>query len=237
MKKILWIIIALLVVVGLGFGLWGYMKAQGAKKDGQEIKEITSGTLDIESIKPGQREISLTPWKTLAEKSPSILSELDKNTVAPDSLKTKAAEYYSAKAKDKYVEAQYLQELLAGQSAMNLKSTNAKSKTEIETTLSTLEKMQNDINQKNLSLGPEFDNTSKSTQQETQNFKRLATDLSSKMTSSSAPIQLGTANLDKSMDDLIMEIINSLNKWVDLRDQISDEVNSIASVFWLNPLW
>jgi hypothetical protein len=234
MKKFivaLLVIVLLLVVV---FGIWGYIKAQDIKKQGSEIDQITSGTLALTPVNQNGAEISLSAWKALSDQSTSVLSRLEKLSAAPDSLKNKASQFYSAKAQDKYKEAQYLNALLVGQRGMDLKSSNPKSKGQIETTLKSLDKMQSELN--NLAVGPDFNTLLRKAEQESAKFKEESTNISSKMSFESPAVQLSSAGLDKAMDELIQAISKSLNSWVDLQNQIRDEISAMSKANWVNPL-
>ena len=119
-KKIFIIVGIITLFAVAGFGVCGYLKAQEVKERGQAMGQIAAGTLNLETLKQDQTEISLLPWKNLSENSTRILKELETVIVAPDDLREKVGEFYSARAKDKYVEAQYLEVLIDVQRKLDL---------------------------------------------------------------------------------------------------------------------
>jgi hypothetical protein len=234
MKKFIGFLLVIIVLIAVIFGIWGYIKAQDIKKQGAEIDQITSGTLALTPVNQNGTEISLSAWKTSSDQAASTLSRLEKLSAAPDSLKNKASQFYSAKAQDKYKEAQYLNSLLVGQRGMDLKSTNPKTKGQIETTLQNLDKMQSELS--SLALGPDFNSLLDKARQESAKFKEESTRISDGMNYDSPGVQLSSAGLDKAMDELIQAISQSLNSWVDLQNQIRDEIGSMSKANWVNPL-
>lgn len=235
MKAIITIIIIVLLLAA-GFGIWGYTKAQEVKKQGKALEQITADTMTLKEINQSDFEISLSDWKNLAEKSSLILSELEKIAAAPEALKNKISQFYSAKTQDKYKEAQYLQFLLDGQRKLDLKSTEPKSKGQIETILKEFDNLQNNLTKNNLSLGPEFDTQTKKLEQEAATYKTILTDLYNKMNSSSPTTQISAAGLDKAVDDLKQAIMKSLNDWVELQNDIKNDISGMANANWVNPL-
>jgi len=191
--------------------------------------------LVLDKINQNDAEIFLSDWKSLAQRATSTRNELENITSVPSPLRDEINQFYSAKTQDKYEEAQYLQALLDGQQKLDLKSIEPRSKGQIETILSEFDKLQNNINQNNLSLGPEFDTQTKKVEQEAATFKTNLTDLNSKMNSASPPTQISSAGLDKAVDDLKQAIIESLNGHVDLQDKIKKEISNLASTNWVNP--
>lgn len=234
MKKFIIVLVTIVLVFAIIFGIWGYIKAQDVKKQGAEVEKITAGTLALTPVNQNATEIALTPWKTLSDQATSVLSRLERLSAAPESLKNKASQFYSAKAQDKYKEAQYLNALLAGQRGMDLKNTNPRSKGQIETTLQNLDKMQAELTR--LSVGPEFDTVLKKAEQESAKFKEEANNIGSKMSYESPGVQLSSAGIDKAMDELIQAISKSLNSFVDLQNEVRGEISSMSKANWVNPL-
>jgi len=238
MKTFLWVIVVLIILGGAGFGIWGYAKAQDAKKQAKELEQITAGTMDLKKIDSNAVEISLSEWKNLSDKAPSMATELASITLVPESLKNEVGDFYSAKAQDKYKEAQYLQVLLEAKRRLGLdaKAGAEKSKGQIETVLKELDNLQNEVNQKNLSLGPEYDTQMKKLEQEVTTFKTSTSDLASKMNFDSPSVQLNSAGLDRAIDELKMAVSKSLNDYVELQDKIKNEISGLATGNWVNPL-
>jgi hypothetical protein len=235
MKKVIIGIIIIILLGVIGLGVWGYLKAQEVKKQNKEIQQITADTLVLEKINQNDTEIALSGWKKLAEKATSTGNDLDNIASAPSSLRESVSQFYGAQAQDKYEEAQYLQFLIDGQQKMDLKSTQPKSKGQIETVLSEFNKLQNNINQNSLSLGPEFNTQMKKAEQEAETFVASLNNLISKMNSESPATQISSAGLDKAADDLKQAIIESLNKHVDLQDKIKKEISDLSNINWVNP--
>jgi type II secretory pathway pseudopilin PulG len=235
MKTAIWIIIVVIILAILGIGILGYIKAQDLKKQGKEVEQITADTMKLMRTNSNDPEISLTDWKNLSDKAPTIKSDFEKITTVPNSLKNNLDQFYSAKAQEKYKEAQYLQFLLEGQSSLDLKNNTPKSKGQIETVLSEFDKLQNNLSQSDLSLGPDFSTMQKKVEQEATAYKSSLTDLASKMDFNSPSVQLNTAGFDKAVDELKMAIVDSLNQWVDLQDSIKQEISDLANKNWVNP--
>jgi hypothetical protein len=236
MKIFTWGLVIALILALLGFGFWGFVEAQEIKKQGQEIQQITSDTLNLETIRQGQAEVSIEPWKNLSEKSSVTLIELEENmSSAPEELKKDAAQYYGAKSEDKYVEVQYLLALIDAQERLDLKSQQPKSKSQIDSILKEFDNIQNSLNQSNLSLGPEFESTLNKVEEEGTLFRDNLTEESNRMNNESPPVQIRPAGLDKAIDDLKQEIIKSLNEWVDLQNKIKEEISNLSSANWVMP--
>lgn len=233
MKKYLWGILIILILAGIGVGVWGYFRANKIKDQAKEIEQITANTLNIEPVKQDESEIPLSTWKNLSDKALAIKTEIDKNSVVPDSLKEKASQYYSAKAQDKYKEIQYLQYLNEFQSEMDLKNNQPKSKGQIETILSKYDQLTKQVI--NLSIGPEFDSSRLKVEQEMAMFKSDLTNMSSRMDYTSPAVQLSSAGLDKAIDELKQELIKSLNDFVDLQNGIKDEIAKLGKASWVMP--
>ncbi|MDH4358886.1 MAG: hypothetical protein OEV37_03045 [Candidatus Berkelbacteria bacterium] len=238
MKKALISIIVIVLLAGAGFGVWGYLKAQNIKKQGEDLRQITSDTLSLKSIEPNDVEVSLEEWKNLSENSSSIRNEMSKISNIPSGLESNLSQFYSDKSQGKYKEAQYLQILLDGQRKLDLqaKTENKKSKGQIETILNELREIQNQINQSNLSLGPEFDLLMKELQQEADSFLSETAKVAEGMNYESPAIQLNAAGLDKTIDELKTAVTKSLNDWVSLQDKIKDEIGKLSTANWVNPL-
>ena len=236
MKKFLIVVGIILICLAAGLGIWGYLKAQEIKKQGDLIERATSETTSLEMVKQDQIEISLLPWKNLAENSSRVLDELENVDFASADLREKIGEFYSAQAKDKYHEAKYMQVLIETQRKLDLKNQQPKSKGQIESILTEFSNMQNIVTENNLSLGPKFNTTYNKVEQEAMTFKSSLTDLSGKMNSQSSPVQLSSAGFDKSVDELKQEIANSLNEWVDLQNEIRNQIGDMKSTNWIMPL-
>ncbi len=234
MKNVLIAIFVAIFVVGIGFWIWGYLKGQEIKKQGQQLEQITSDTLKLATVNSDSFEISLSEWKNLSEKAPSIIDQFETISAASDLLKEKANRFYGAQSQDKYREAQYLQILLNGQRTMDLKNTQSKSKGQIESALKQLEEFQNSLS--DLSLGPEFNEELAKLNQESSTFKESITRLNEQMSYSSSSVQLDSAGLDKAIDELKQALIKTLNDFVDLQNSIRDEIQKMSSTKWFNPL-
>lgn len=230
------LITAVILLLAIGLGLWGFVQAQSIKEKGKEIQEITSGTLVLEEINSGEVEIDLTDWKNLAEKAQSIKNELEKQENSPVELKNKISQFYDAEAQDKYKEVQYLQILLDGQRRLDLKSTEPKSKGQIETILAEFEKMQSSITKNDISLGPKFNTLKTKLDQEAGLYKTNLTDLSNKMNLTSPATQLNVAGFDKAIDELKDALIKSLNEYVELQNEIKNDIANFANTNWIWPL-
>jgi len=236
MKGFLWGILVVVILVAAGLGIWGFVKAQQVKEQGRELQELTADTMVLKEINPSDFEIELAGWRNLAEKAPSIKQELDKISTIPGPLANKVFQFYDAKAQDKYKEAQYLQILLNGQRKLDLKSIEPKSKGQIETILAEFEKMQNNLTQSDISLGPEFNTLKTKLEQEAGTYKTNLTDLYNKMNSSSPATQISAAGLDKAVDDLKDALVKSLNEYVQLQNEIKRDIANLANANWVWPL-
>ncbi len=236
MKKFLIVLVIAIVLAAVGFGAWGYLKAQEFKKQAQQIQQIIEETANLETVNQSDGEVSLNGWKTLSERSVGARTELEDISAISGELKEKVGRFYDAAAKDKYKEAQYLNLLLEGQSEMALKDTTAKSKVQIDNVLKAYDNLQTEITKNNLSLGPQFEVTLSEMEQEAPIFRSTVADLSSKMNSTSPSVQISSANFDKALDGLIQQIVRSLNDWVDLQNEIKNEVSQITKSNWVNPL-
>lgn len=236
MKKFLIVLVIAIVLAAVGFGAWGYLKAQEFKKQAQQIQQIIEETANLETVNQSDGEVSLNGWKTLSERSVGARTELEDISAISGELKEKVGRFYDAAAKDKYKEAQYLNLLLEGQSEMALKDTTAKSKVQIDNVLKAYDNLQTEITKNNLSLGPQFEATLSEMEQEAPIFRSTVADLSSKMNSTSPSVQISSANFDKALDGLIQQIVRSLNDWVDLQNEIKNEVSQITKSNWVNPL-
>lgn len=233
MKKFLWGLLIVIVLAVIGFGIWGYLKASDIKKQGREINEITGNTLNLQTVSMDSADIQLEPWKNLSDKSTDILNQLAQYSAPSDIFKEKARQFYSAKAKDKYGEIQYLQFLKEFQSSMDLKINQPKSKGQIETILTSYDtSMAQSVN---LAVGPEFNSSLEKVRQEAAAYKSNLADLSSRMNYSSPAVQLNSAGLDKAIDQLKQEITLSLNGWVDLQNVIKDEIANMGNANWVMP--
>lgn len=236
MKKAVLATIIIVLVLGAGIGVWGYFKAQQTKEQGKQLQELTADTMALKEINSSDFEIELISWENLAEKSSSILNELGKITAMPEALKNKINQFYSAKAQDKYKEAQYLQFLLDGQRKMGLKENQPKSKGQIETVLAEFDKMQKNLDQNKLTSGPEIDVALTKFHQEAPIFQASIMDIANNMNYSSPGVQLSSAGLDRSIDELKQAIIKSLNDHVNLQNDIKDDISGMANANWVNPL-
>jgi len=236
MKKFVWGLVIIIILAGVGFGIWGFAKAQKSKEQGKELERITAGVLVLNKIETEDVEVSLTEWKNLSEADPSIKDELEKVSSIPHSLQNKMNEFFSAQPADKYEEVQYLQLLLDGQRQLDLKNQQAKSKRQIEEIVKAIDNLQNEINQKGLSLGPEYNQTMKALETEAEAFKANCNNIISKTAYDSPATQLRTAGFDKAFDVLKLTIIQSLNNYVDLQDSIKKEIADLANSNWINPL-
>lgn len=235
MKKTIGILAVIIIVIAAGLGIWGYFKAQEVKKQGKAIERMTAGTLNLQPVGAND-PIQLSDWKNLSDEAPKIKTELEKFTAASESLKESANQYYSIKAQDKYKEAQYSQILAEGQSSLDLKNNQPKSKGQIETVLGEFDNMQTKLRSNNLSLGPEFNTLFTKVQQEASTFRGSANNIASSMTFSSPAVQLNTAGFDKAIDELKQAVTKSLNDWVDLQNRIKNEIQAMSNVNWINPL-
>lgn len=235
MKKYLWWVIAIVVLLVAAFSIFGYFKAREINNQGNKLKQLTAGTLDIKPLNQGDVGVDISGWEILSDKAETISNSLGEITLAPDLLKEQVGRYYSAEAQDRYAEAKYLKILIECQVDLGLKNSQPKSKNQIEAILDTNERLQNDINQNSLSLGPDFSTLQDKMQKEADIFIDNLTDINNKMTSGSAPVQLSSAGLDKAIDELNQEIILSLNKWVDLQNEIKDGINVMIGLKWASP--
>ncbi|HRZ29267.1 MAG TPA: hypothetical protein P5052_00405 [Candidatus Paceibacterota bacterium] len=132
--------------------------------------------------------------------------------IVSDSFKEKIDKFYGAQAQDKYQEAQYMQVLIDTQRQLDLKNQQPKSKDQIKLILAELNNIQAGINQNNLSLGPKFNVFHDKFEQEALIYKNNLTELVSRMNNRSPSVQLSSAGLDKAIDELKLEIANSLNE-------------------------
>jgi hypothetical protein len=236
MKKVLVVLVVAVVLAAVGFGVWGYLKAQGTKEQNEKLEQITSDTTNLEPVNQSEAEISLSAWKNLSEQSSTIGDELEGITVVSGSLKENAGQFYGAMAQDKYKEAQYLQFLLEGQRKMGLKDAQIKTKGQIESTLKAFDELQSNLTQNDIALGPEYDTVLEKVEQEAATFRKSLVDLSDKMNYDSPGVQLSSAAFDKAMDELSQKIIESLNEFVDLQNKIRDEISAMTKANWVNPL-
>lgn len=236
MKKIIIMIVTVILLISAGLGIWGYLKAQEIKKQANEIESITADTLNLQTVSQNDEQIRISDWKNLAEKAPIIKSELAGITATSDSLREKLFQFYGTKAEDKYKEVQYLQILSDGQSGLGLKDAQPRSKGQIETVLDEFNKFENHLNQKNISLGPEFSDLLTKVQQEAVSIKSSLTFMHAGMTYSSPSVQISSAGLDKAIDELKQAIAKSLNDQVDLQNNIKNETSEMAKTNWINPL-
>lgn len=233
--KTLVMIAVVVLLLGVGFGAWGFVKAQSIKEKAKEIQQITAETLVLREINQSDFEINLAGWKKLVDDSVSVKNELDKIENVPENLKNKIFQFYDAKAQDKYKEAQYLQILLDGQRKLDLKSTEKKSKGQIETILQEFDILQKNLTQSDISLGPDFNNLKTKLEQEAGIYKTNLTDLSNKMNLSSPATQLSVAGLDKAVDELKDALIKSLNDYVQLQNEIKSDIANLANASWVWP--
>lgn len=236
MKRIIIVIVTVILLIAAGLGVWGYFRAQEIKKQAKEIESITADTLNLQTVSQDDEQIVTSDWKNLAEKAPTIKSELAEITVTSNTLREKLFQFYDTKAEDKYKEVQYLQILSDGQSGMALKNTQPKSKGQIETILDEFDKFENNLNQNNLSLGSDFNTLLTKVRQEASSIKSSLTIMQTGMTYSSPPVQISSAGLDKAIDELKQTIAKSLNDQVDLQNEIKNEISNMSKVNWINPL-
>lgn len=233
MKKALWVIIIAIVLAGLGFGIWGYLEANKIKRDGEDINQLTSNTLALDTVKIKDENLKIDEWEILSDEAPEILSKLQGYTL-PDSFNDKLKDYYGNQAHDRYKEAQYLQFLNEFQGSLDLKSTQLKSKGQIETIAKYYDDL---ISQKNnFSLSPKFDSSRQKVEQESEAFRKDLNDIGINMSYETPPVRLRTADLDKAIDELKQEIAGSLNEWVDMQNEIKDEIANMIKVSWVMPL-
>jgi hypothetical protein len=234
-KRYFWWVIAIVVLLVVVFSIFGYLKARETNNQGNKLKQMTAGTLDIKPLSQGDVGVDISGWEILSDKAETISNSLGEITLAPESLKEQASRYYSVEAQNRYAEAKYLKILIEFQVDLDLKSSQPKSKNQIEAILDNNERLQNDMNQNSPFLGPEFDTLRDKMQGEADTFISGLTDINNKMTSESAPVQLSSAGLDKAIDELNQEIILSLNKWVDMQNEIKDGINVMIGLSWASP--
>lgn len=233
MKKALWAILIVIVLASVIFGIWGYFIAKDIKTQGKEIEQLTNDTLELKTITMNENSVQLEHWQNLSDKSSSILNEMEKYSVISDTLKKNTSEYYGVQAQDRYKEAQYLHFLNEAQGSLDLKSTQSKSKGQIET----IAKYYDDliISGNDLSLGPKFDGSRHKVEQEAEAFRENLNNIVVQMNNESPPVRLRTADLDKAIDELKQEIIQSLNDWVDLQNNIREEIANMGKTNWIMP--
>lgn len=236
MKNFLWAILAIAIIAVVIFGIWGFVKAQTVRDRAKDLDQLTTDLLVLEEVDPYGTQIPLADWKNLADRSSSIMEEIEKLSDIDESLKQKMNEFFSVKSIDKYREAQYLQLLMNGQEKLNLKNEQPRTKAQIEEILDTLRQTQNEINNKNLSLGPELDQARKTAEIEAEVFMEECNSIAVRMTPDAPPTQLKMANFDKATDELKMAIAQSLNEYVRLQNEIKQEISNLVSSSWINPL-
>jgi hypothetical protein len=235
MKKILISIIAVAVLIIIAFVALGFFKAQDIKKQGRELEQMTINTMVLERIESGDFEISLSKWKNLVDSAPIMKSDLEKFSGVSNSLKEKIDQFYF-QANEKYKEVKYLQFLLDAQRKLDLKSTQPKSKGQIETVLQNFAEVQSGLSQNDFSLGEDFDSQLAKMQQEANIFKKSLNDLVGNMGYNSPAIQVSSAGFDKAIDDLKQTVKESLNDWIDLQNEIKLKISDLANINWVNPL-
>lgn len=233
MKKTFLSVLVILIVAGLGFGLWGYLVAKDVKKQGEEIENLTSDTLNFKAVNLASDDVQLESWKNLSDKAPSILSNIEKYEVLPEGLKEAAVQYYSVQTKDRYKEAEYLDFLNRFQQSLDLKEVEPKSKGQIETIISEYDNLMTRTS--NLAIGPSFDSDRLKFEQESLDFKNTLNNINAKMTQESPVTQLRSADLDKTIDEFKQKIASSLNVWVEMQNIIKDEISNMNKANWVIP--
>ncbi len=236
MKKFLWATLTIVIIAIIAIGIWGYVKAQSVKQEGRELDQIALQFMVLEEIEPKDVSVPLQSWKNLYNNTTVIKEQIDTFDTIPSSLKDKMNEFFSVKLADKYMEVQYLQLLMNGERKFNLKDQQPKSKGQIEEVVKAIEATRKEIVDNNLSLGPEYNEKMKELEKETDSFLNMCNDIISKTTYESPATQLGTAGMDKALDSLKAEIIQSLNDFVGLQNEIKREVSNLVSSNWINPL-
>jgi hypothetical protein len=229
--------LAVIIILAAIFDIWGYVKAQAVKEDGEKLRQLTADLIVLEEVDPYSSQIPLEDWKNLAENSSVVLREIEEFSAIGDSLKQKISEFFLAKPADKYREAQYLQLLISGQEILNLKNEQPRTRAEIIEIISTLKATQKEINDKDLSLGPDLNQSLGVLEVEADIFLNECERVVDRMTDSGPPTPLRMANFDKATDELKIAIAQSLNDYVQLQDELKLEINLIADSSWINPLW
>lgn len=236
MKKFLFIFLVVIIFLTAIFGIWGYIKAQSVKEDGENLRQLTANLLVLEEVDPYSSQIPLKDWKSLADHGPAISEEVEKLSTIDEFMKQKMSDFFSVESGDKYREAQYLQLLIVGQERLNLKNEQPRTKTEIEEIISVLKETQEEINDKGLSLGPDLNQSLENLEAEADIFLKECEGIAIKMTFTDPPTQLKMANFDKASDELRIAIAESLNDHVWLQDEIKQDIFRLASSNWVNPI-
>lgn len=236
MKKIIFIVLVLILLGVIGIGSWGYAKAQGVKKQAEQLSAITSSTFILMPIAATASAIEIKDWQTYAEKSLTTKDSLAGISNLPTSLQDKLTVFFSAQAEDKLKEATYLQFLLDGQGKLGLaNNSDAKSKGQIETILGELNNLEQNLNQSGLSLGPKFDPYLKKLPAETANFKNNLVSAHDKMGYNDPSVQIDTTALNNMVIELSQALTKSLNDQVTLQNSIQAEITNMSKTKWVNP--
>lgn len=236
MKTFLKILAIFIIVAGIILGVWGYIMGQDFKRQGQELQELTEGTLNLEPITAHQENLPITIWQDYVNRSSNIYEKIENYPALQADIQLKIKEFYGAKANDKFGEIKYLQFLNNFQKELDLKNNTPKSKGQIETILENFDTLKNSATTENLSLGPDYNSYIESLDKESTDFKESLNTMQANMTADSPATQLRVADLDKTIDELKLAITESLNDWIDQQNIIQEEINKLAQTSWVMPL-
>lgn len=238
-KTILTLLIVVFVLILLSvilIGALGFFRAHKIKQEAKKLQDITYSTLNLNPIAESQFELNISEWEKYAQGAPSVKNEIGGINYLSVSLKENLNNFYSDQAQNRVKEVKYLQFLIDGQRYVGLtEDLSKKSKGQIESVLDELDKMQNNLNQNNLSLGPEFSSYIDKIETEQINFKNYLLEEHDKMNYESPAVEIKTTTLNNAVENLKKAIIKSLNNWIGLQDEIKNQILEMGKINWVNP--
>ena len=236
MKKVIIVIISIILLSVVVIGVLGFVQVQKIKEQAKELQGITSSTLNLNPIRENEFEIKVNDWENYAKEASSIKNKLTEIKYLPIGLKGDLNNFYSEQVQNKAAEAKYLQILIDGQRHVDLMNESTKkSKGQIESVLGDLNKFQNDLNQNNSSLEPEFDFFIVKIMTEQTNFKNYLVEEHDKMNYESQAVEIKTTSLNTAVENFKKALTVSLNDWVDLQNKIQNQILQMNQTVWVNP--
>jgi hypothetical protein len=236
-KTIIYIIAAFFLIITIIIGILGYIEAREIKTQAEQIKEITAETLNLKPVRDDEFELPIKDWGSVAQKTESIKTDLNKFDRMPKLLKEDIEKFYSEQTAKRMEEARFLQSLIDNQRKIGLQDKiSEKSKGQIETVLNDIEKFKNEFNQeKSFFAGSDFDSDIMKLQIEANNFENYLKMLYGRMTYESGKVSVETTSLNNIFEELKIKLIESLNGWVSFQEKIKGEISNMGANIWINP--
>lgn len=236
MKKVIIVIGIIILLSVVVIGVLGFVQAQKIKEQAMELQSVTASTLNLAPVREGDFEINTDSWGKYAQAVQSIKDKIIVMNYLPPDLRESLDKFYSEQSQIEVNEAKYLQYLLDGYRHLGLMNeTSQESKGQIESILGELSKLQSNLNQTNLQLGPEFDFYTAKMKTDEADFKKYLTQKYEAMSYQSPSVEIKTSPLNKTVEDFRKVLTVSLNDWVDLQNKIQNQILQMSQTSWVNP--